>query len=281
MYRSSSEKTRKPVLIRKLNEETEWAYYSCAEDAAKIVGCTGGYIQQCATGKHKQVKGYEVKYCQSDDYIQEGENWVPVKVGDGSILGEVTRLPTTGSHQVMVSDYGRFQDSTGRRGYGSTGIKGYCAVNIGGNNYQIHAVIWHAFLPEGVDASLYTSVDHINHDKSDNRLVNLRGANATIQNNNQADPAAAAEKRSETSGSAVECKNQLHGMYQWQHFASDTKAAAKTRVRHNVISKNLSAIPHGEIYTHKKTQWQFRRPAKDPEQEAAQSKLECRLAVYE
>jgi len=51
------------------------------------------------------------------------------------------------------------------------GAKDYRAVMIGGKRFQLHRVIWEAFngpIPEGAE------IDHINGDKADNRLENLR-----------------------------------------------------------------------------------------------------------
>ena len=51
------------------------------------------------------------------------------------------------------------------------GAKDYRAVMIGGKRFQLHRVIWEAFngpIPEGAQ------IDHVNGDKLDNRLENLR-----------------------------------------------------------------------------------------------------------
>jgi len=60
---------------------------------------------------------------------------------------------------------------------------GYSNIKVCGQNYQTHHVAFymmHGFLPR-----LPYTIDHINGNKSDNRLKNLRIANKTLQNINR------------------------------------------------------------------------------------------------
>lgn len=56
---------------------------------------------------------------------------------------------------------------------------GYRVIGIGGSNYKEHRLAWILF--HGVDTSM--RIDHINGDRSDNRIVNLREC-TNMQNNN-------------------------------------------------------------------------------------------------
>lgn len=58
--------------------------------------------------------------------------------------------------------------------------RGYIQVRIGDKKYQSHRLIWvyvNGSIPKGFQ------IDHINGDKSDNRLINLRLANGQSDNN--------------------------------------------------------------------------------------------------
>lgn len=61
---------------------------------------------------------------------------------------------------------------------------GYISICLDGRKYCGHRLAWfyvHGVWPEGV-------IDHINHDKSDNRLVNLRDVSQTLNLQNRYEP---------------------------------------------------------------------------------------------
>lgn len=54
---------------------------------------------------------------------------------------------------------------------GTIGSNGYVKVRLSGRVYYAHRIIWEMFygrIPDGYE------IDHINHDRSDNRIENLR-----------------------------------------------------------------------------------------------------------
>lgn len=64
---------------------------------------------------------------------------------------------------------------------GSHGQKGYWKIRIQGKDYRCHRIVW--ALENQKDPPL--TVDHINRNKSDNSVSNLRLADAYLQNQNQ------------------------------------------------------------------------------------------------
>ncbi len=58
---------------------------------------------------------------------------------------------------------------------------GYLIVAIDGTNYKLHRLAWlyvYGEFPSG-------DIDHINHDRADNRIVNLRDVTIAINNKNK------------------------------------------------------------------------------------------------
>lgn len=51
--------------------------------------------------------------------------------------------------------------------------KGYHVITLNGKQYRLHRVVAEQFIPND-DPANKTQIDHVNHDRSDNRLTNLR-----------------------------------------------------------------------------------------------------------
>ncbi len=63
---------------------------------------------------------------------------------------------------------------------GAVNGRGYMLVRIGSKKYSVHRLAW--IISTGSNP---IEIDHINHDKKDNRLVNLREVNRTTQMKNR------------------------------------------------------------------------------------------------
>ena len=74
---------------------------------------------------------------------------------------------------------------TGHFTYGNTNNMGYKRVGYKGENYLVHRLVAECYLP---NPDKLPSVDHINRDKTDNRVENLRWANMSVQITNQNHP---------------------------------------------------------------------------------------------
>lgn len=60
---------------------------------------------------------------------------------------------------------------------------GYLRVKIGQTHYRVHRIIWKLY--HGADIPDSQQIDHINRDRTDNRIGNLRVVTASENNRNQ------------------------------------------------------------------------------------------------
>lgn len=100
--------------------------------------------------------------------------------------GKLFWLPRS---QEVCGDYTawvRFQKvSEGREAFATPSSAGYLKGNLFGRTYVAHRVAWAVFHGEWPDQE----IDHINHDKTDNRLVNLRVVSTQENAKNRKRPA--------------------------------------------------------------------------------------------
>lgn len=145
------ELTEKEVLYRRKGT-TEWTNYSSLSALAKFLGYKSvGAVSEIANNKRVHSE-HEVRYVEQTDL--EGEEWRNAVGYDG----------------IRVSNMGRIQYQTGKRGFGSES-SGYKAYQSRNGFIMMHALVMQTFVgprPDGLD------VDHINQDKHDNRVANLR-----------------------------------------------------------------------------------------------------------
>lgn len=85
--------------------------------------------------------------------------------------------PETGELTVKVTEYGR-QKAAYKR------VDGYWGVSLCSSRYLAHRVIW--YMHYGVIPSGF--IDHINRDRSDNRICNLRETTRLENNQNKVGP---------------------------------------------------------------------------------------------
>jgi|SaaInlV_125m_DNA_1040241.scaffolds.fasta_scaffold56835_2 hypothetical protein len=144
-------------------------WYGSSNLAGKALGCSGRTIRQSANSQgHYKARGFTITWAaplETQDDLP-GEEWRQVG-------------PT-----LRVSSEGRVQTtSNGVWGYKRTppvsGGVGYAKVLI---NKNFHDVLYRTFYP---NTSPQLTIDHINRDKSCNRLCNLRAVTWAEQNRNK------------------------------------------------------------------------------------------------
>jgi hypothetical protein len=93
------------------------------------------------------------------------------------IRSTFTYNPENGALTRLKSYHKRYISET----FGTANGKGYMLVRIGKKKYNVHRLAWilhHGYNPD--------EVDHINHDKKDNRICNLREVSRLEQMKNRA-----------------------------------------------------------------------------------------------
>ncbi len=81
---------------------------------------------------------------------------------------------------IYNNDTGELHSKMYNRVVGSKSKRGYLQISINKKTYLVHRIIWlyvHGVMPE--------TIDHINHIKDDNRLINLRNATQSQNTKNK------------------------------------------------------------------------------------------------
>ena len=134
--------------------------------AAASVGIHSMGIIRCCRGRRRTAGGFIWKY--EDHEIIQNEIW---------------KIHYSG---IIISNMGRVRFRNGRIGLGSMDSQGYYqASDVNRKHYRISRLVLQTFQPTD-DASL--TVDHIDRDKGNNRLDNLRWATKREQTLNRAKP---------------------------------------------------------------------------------------------
>ena len=79
------------------------------------------------------------------------------------------------------SDTGNITRNTGRKNVGTITKKGYLRIRCNGKSYMAHRLAWFLFYGRWPN----NFIDHINGDKLDNRIANLRDVETSVNNRNK------------------------------------------------------------------------------------------------
>lgn len=106
---------------------------------------------------------------------------------------------------------------------------GYLRVQIARKNHRVHRIIWTVFngpIPDGLE------IDHINRDKTDNRLDNLRLVTSAQNNHNRKDNVMVDELEAGMKHNSPEYLNawaQKHGYEDYNHYYRVLSARKKAK----------------------------------------------------
>lgn len=106
---------------------------------------------------------------------------------------------------------------------------GYLRVQITRKNHRVHRIIWTVFngpIPDGLE------IDHINRDKTDNRLDNLRLVTSAQNNHNRKDNVMVDELEAGMKHNSSEYLNawaQKHGYEDYKHYCRILSARKKAK----------------------------------------------------
>lgn len=106
--------------------------------------------------------------------MQDWNEWFEYRPSDGALLWK-----------KCTSKTGSGPNQPGKVAGCSKHHLGYPIVNLLKSTYLQHRIVWEMHngpVPEGL------TIDHINRDRADNRLENLRLADYSMQNKNKAHP---------------------------------------------------------------------------------------------
>lgn len=140
--------------------------YDSVKEASISLNCHPHAIHNACNPNNprKTLLGYSWRYTDAEIPIT-GERW--------------KKHP---KYNIFVSDLGRIRRSSGRITKGTKKKGGYYHCNIDQSNVSIHRLVCETFL-ENPDNK--PTVDHINRDRGDNRLINLRWATYSEQQMNK------------------------------------------------------------------------------------------------
>lgn len=140
--------------------------YVSVIEAANTLKCHPHSIHNACNpnNSHKTIFGFQWRYTDAEQPIN-GEIWKKHPI-----------------HDILVSDLGRVQRPSKRILRGCINKGGYRHVSIAKHHYSVHRLVCETFLENPENKP---TVDHINRDKNDNRLCNLRWATYSEQCLNQ------------------------------------------------------------------------------------------------
>lgn len=186
------QRTAKACEVQKVGADT-WLRYTSVQDAAKALSTlTGkrvqvGHMSELCSGKHAHRYGYRARFVE-----QVSTGIFPLCNGDEQWAFAVGCSGATSS-RVQVSTHARARTKTPVGDYWSDvftpQVEGrvYPRIEVNGAGESLHIVIWRTFRPDRpIDFKSGETIDHIDRDKSNARLENLRPFSKSEQALNQA-----------------------------------------------------------------------------------------------
>ena len=213
------------------------ATFDSSQAAADAAGCTKVVLCQAARTGCK-ANGCTAEYVAGETQEIEGEAWRDYLLDAGlkvSSLGRIQRVRNRGSGWGFKVTPKPTKDQ-----------QGYVHVSVGNKKMPVHRLVMLTFVGPSSDPSK-TTVDHVNFDRADNRLCNLRWASRTEQNRSQQRYAsrevgskrtvmvAALEESADAEQAGLLHAQQGHDYLRDQLFRSEQEASAGGQKQKKVV----------------------------------------------
>lgn len=191
--------------------------FNTANECAIALNLSSRGISKCLVGKLKTHGGYEFRWGLEEDI--EGEEWRQL---DG----------------IWISDHGRVRNKEGHAytPKATASDLGYKRTH----GRFVHELVLNAFSLSKPEWA--TSVDHINHDPSDNSLKNLRWADAKLQRSHTRYPRDQCTKNKCKPVSVTRLDGSPVGEFVSSKAASEATGVSRCRISHCI---NLKAASSG------------------------------------
>lgn len=164
--------------------------YKSLTDAARAVGVTKETITSVANGKRNTAKGYRWSFNDTIEVpkIEDGLIWKTIRGFDGRY--EISNMDTVRAkgktfiqHNEDGSEIARTMPPKNITVYVDN--VGYKTCRLANEGYRIHRLKYEAFVGDIPEGGI---VDHINRNRLDNRLENLRVVDAPMSIKNRTLP---------------------------------------------------------------------------------------------
>jgi len=273
----------KPILVRHKDwpTNTPWMYYLSSLAAEKALGVTHlrhGACKRAKDGTVRRMSGFEAKWappCESQDNLPpETEEAPPPREQRENGVNYLDDQPErwAASHRfpdrLWVSTRGRIQSKLPNGddwGYKRTAKAGTCVVYPQAHGKGVHILVFETFVHPVVYPE---TIDHVNRDTEDCRLVNLRAASKSEQRLNRT--------RKPTSEIHDSMKTPVEARPYfsadpWEWFESACEAARTLNTRLPVKgfhAGNLMKVVRGKISQHRG--YEFRAAPRKRKREGAE-----------
>ena len=174
--KAKSKRTGKPIWVRRRDwdEATPWMWFESKEAARKATGADN--LHTVANGKYIHSKGWIAAWADARETQDNlpGEEWVDADGSDGR--AKVSSMGRAWSMICNSTKWGhKFTPQINDGG-------DYARIKINGVKKSFHRVVFFSF---GGVLKEDETVDHIDQDKANNTLANLRALNRSGQKDNQ------------------------------------------------------------------------------------------------
>lgn len=217
------------AVLGRLIGTSAWVYYESMSEAARRLGLSASSVSKCCRHQLRRTGNYEFKYASLEAPRQiPGEEW------------RHALHPETGTPlNCIVSSHGRVKSPMTRVGWGSRCTDRYLKITISKCAIYVHRLVARTFIGPPPDPAR-REVNHIDHDRGNNRVCNLQWVSRT-ENARHSYDNPARERGPVSSCKAVVAQHLATKESAW--YPSMNEAARQL----NLWSGNIAACCHARV----------------------------------